>query len=381
MSNVIFCELICGADEHTYFNSRLVLNVSMEPCLLNSKLTFIGDKNHFDNVLFSLNEIGFSNTPISFKKIKLPNRGYSEKRRIFYDFVNLFKCLIISLRYGKDTRLFILTTSPNILFFFSIFEQLVTFKVSFIFHSILSDIEKKPYTKKIDYFFGIYRALIFAKKCNYDYILLGKSIKKHLLSIIPDFNCRSIFHPMAPAKDITFEILRFPITIGFVGHGSLHKGFDLFLELHTAFKNDNFFRFKFIGRVSDEFKSDLRLRDLEINDNYLSDEDYLFELKSLNYMLILHDQIKYGLTPSGTFVDAIEQKIPVIGIKNPFIQEYFKEFGMMGYILDDFKELIYKLNEMSKISEVILAAEYDFFKKNMHYAQTYITKNNFIYNS
>ena len=275
--------------------------------------------------------------------------------------------------------MFVLTTSPNILFFFSLFQRIVSFKLSFIFHSILTDLVIHHSNRRLDLFFGINHALLFAKKSKYDFIVLGDNIKKQLSSIIPDLNVRSIFHPMSPLKDKRFDKLNFPIIIGFVGQGTLHKGFDLFLELIDALKNENCFRFKMIGRVSNEFKNDKRLKTLELSDNFLSDQDYSAELTNLNYMLMLHAPDKYRLTASGTFVDALEHKIPIIGITNTFIDEYFTQFGLMGYVVNDIESITIKLNEISRSPVEIIESDYNLFRRNMYKAHRFISDDKSIY--
>ncbi len=66
---------------------------------------------------------------------------------------------------------------------------------------------------------------------------------------------------------------------------------------------------------------------------------YAKEVRAVDYSLFLYDRQGYRLRPSAGLFDAFAFAKPVIALKTPFIEHYFRELGDIGFLCEDYDAL------------------------------------------
>ncbi|HKY18147.1 MAG TPA: glycosyltransferase [Rhizomicrobium sp.] len=178
------------------------------------------------------------------------------------------------------------------------------------------------------------------------YLVLEQFIRDKLAELSPATAQATdvLPHPIAmqghaPA-DVTLEL---PLRVGLVGLGSEEKGMGSFLEIAKRVKQDlgDTVRFHHIGSARPG--ADLSLYGLLEEPpslEQLTRPDFLARLSRLHYVIFPLKERYYGLSASGTFLDAVAALKPVIATRIPLTQQFFREFGDIGYLCQDDEDII-----------------------------------------
>jgi hypothetical protein len=180
------------------------------------------------------------------------------------------------------------------------------------------------------------------------YLLFGELNKDELVKIIPKIKdyVQSINLPyffndqLEPAADAGS-------TIRFGSFGEWHskKGTDLFFKLATDVRqktNKKKSRFTLIGRISDpEIRKTI---DAEVivpsPDKPLTRDKFDEYSSNIDYAVFCFSPESFKLSVSGSFYDALSFVKPIIALKTPFFKYYFDNFGDIGYLCDDYTEMM-----------------------------------------
>ena len=178
-----------------------------------------------------------------------------------------------------------------------------------------------------------------------------------------------------------------PMSMNFVFSGvcTRNKGFDIFCRLWNIFLNNTNTEFSVAGSISKNYCKELQeefifLRDIDIADQFLSDESYSIICSKATYFVLPHLE-NYSLISSGSFMDCFMYNKPIITLKNDMSIYYFNKFGNIGYLCDNEDELskvvsfcilnfdknIYELQVRNlKNAQLILLNEFDYsIKQNI----------------
>jgi glycosyltransferase involved in cell wall biosynthesis len=178
------------------------------------------------------------------------------------------------------------------------------------------------------------------------YLVLEEFIRTALASLSPatDGATDVLPHPLALQGHVQPERpLELPLRVGLVGLGSEEKGMGAFLRIAKQLKPELGDRicFHHIGTFAPG--TDLSLYSLLEEppaDKHLTRQEFLTRINRLHYFVFPYKQTYYGLSASGTFLDAVAALKPVIATRIPLTEQFFAEFGAIGYLCDGENDMI-----------------------------------------
>lgn len=189
-------------------------------------------------------------------------------------------------------------------------------------------------------------------------LFYGQTIKDMLFKKYPEFDKNNIIcidHPYN--YDYKLDSVGHNakeekcITIANIGTGLMNKNSHLLYELAKLQKDnivENKVRFIQVGNVSPEVMSYSNDYVEIINNNEFIPFD-IFEKNILEadyFVYFFQKNTLYDLCPSGTFFDAIKCRKPILSLRNPFFEYYFKKLGNIGYLCDSVVEMNRVINDI-----------------------------------
>jgi hypothetical protein len=137
--------------------------------------------------------------------------------------------------------------------------------------------------------------------------------------------------------------LQLPLRIGLVGLGSEDKGMGSFLRIARQLKQElgTQICFHHIGTfMPGTDMSHYSLLEEPPADKQLTREEFLARINRLHYFVFPYKKSYYGLSASGTFLDAVAALKPVIATRLALTEQFFREFGLIGYLCDGENDMI-----------------------------------------
>lgn len=335
---IIVCEPICHGVEHVPFNAAFL--TVLHKSFPDEIIRFFGEKTHIEYLSKEIH-IDIENK-IEWEKINLPERHSLQKHRFLSDknlikrLNNIFQCDKIIFTSFSESILFSIKLSK--------FYYLNSKKYYLIAHGGLNKIKgfrsMNPFLRMFD-LFSIMSSL---NNCKVKFIFLEEIIKITVESIIPNLSKNSfvISHPLT----INSQILNNDkgksqkLRIGFLGNANIEKGIDHFLAAAKIVKNkypDNF-EFIIVGKVFEK-NENLEILDMKPCMEKLDRDEYVELAMSLDYACLPYQNDHYTLSPSGSMVDAISLKIPLIATRFGVIEWLFDKYGQLGILVNDASRL------------------------------------------
>lgn len=362
---ILICEPVCYNYEHGEVNFSLLQLINLT---YDEEIIFIGDSSHIEFIKNlqsnDLKKVTFiyKNNPL-IKGNKL-NRVLSN---FFY-----FKSIFLFAKNNKINRIFFsAVTIPGIINIkiFSFFNQKC--KINIIGHAIFEKLKLKNYKQSSNY---IHYIVKYFHPKNLIYIFYGKGnhlklLKnyKHLKNNIFSFDLPYIFKN----NNLNVKIDN-KISIGSLGIARIDKGslnfFHFAKEIKQIHKLTNI-EFIQIGKVIDLPYLDFQnFIDFPSPNDSIAYENYLDYNQKINFSIYFYEYNAYSLTVSASFYDSIAFGKPVIAITNPFFDSYFKRFGDIGYLVNNYEELIFLLKNLNnqfdmdrykiQVNNILNAAKY-----------------------
>jgi len=342
---IIIVEPQCSGFEHTEFNSAFLL--LMQETFPSESILFFAEQEHLQLVRgIVLSQLCSS---IEYHSIIYPDRKLSEARR-FISELKFTRQIFKIAKKNNCRKLIFASVNSSILWCIKLLLRLYTFvRVIVIPHSILETINKKPHSgKPWIYVFWFRLSLKVRNLSRLKYLLLGESIRIELVKSMPKIGkyVNVIDHPyryaeyVAPLKE-DLNVLRF----GSLGTGRREKGTDLFFSLATDVRqrtDKSASEFILIGPITDEETRKLVTSDVLIpsDERALSREDFDKYAHEIDYSVFCYPSESYKLTASGAFFDALSFVKPIIALRNPFFEYYFKQLGDIGYLCQNYEEML-----------------------------------------
>lgn len=144
--------------------------------------------------------------------------------------------------------------------------------------------------------------------------------------------------------------------IAYLGVASERKRSQHFFEIasrFTSFSDDNLVEFKLIGKISPELQNLCQgaVNCLSKSNGTISQEEYESHCLSANYCLsfILDDDYIFRI--SGSVMDAIQYRIPIIALRHSYIEYLFDIGGDIGFLcntIDEIEDVIGKIIRADK---------------------------------
>jgi hypothetical protein len=339
---IIICEPQCVGFEHVEVNAALI--AAMRYAHPQEGILFLAEKEHLELVSGKLED---QSVKIQSREIGVPPRFLSNFRRLPRELLLCKNVFDIARNNAASKVLFISITSPTLisikvlLRFFNEIECIV------IPHNVLNTITRRPSFVPIETLFYFRFWLSFGNMKRLRYLVLSPYIKERLSILLPKIGeyARSVdlpyfFDAEKGSRRFNPDLIRF----GALGVASRSKGTDIFfamakeiLHSHTPSVPE----FVVVGHITDKTIEALKQDSVivESSDLPLSREDFETRAKSVDYVLFLNRPDAYDLAMSGSLMDAFSYLRPIIALKQPLFEYYFKAMGDIGYLCESYEEI------------------------------------------
>lgn len=325
-------------------------------------ITFFGSRSLNNHLERNVSDIKFENVTV-----------YSGRGGIreFIRAIHQFRILTSILRKAdihEVSQFYILLIHPLAHFLFKLFFR-SNVQTNVVLHGELESIKfNKHFLNKV---WGAFLkpALIKNKAC-IRYIILGESIYKNLLDIIPSFNAQEkiiLDHPYPFTNKHTVRKIGPTIVFSCLGVAGVQKNSQYFFEVaekiaRAALSHRS--KFNICGMV---FKNMAPYLNKHVNykkiNRSLSREEVDMLLDESHFAVFYYDNDNYSLCPSGAFWDAINAELPLLYVKNDYFKHYSDLVGQIGIVFDSPEALNKYIIDL--ISNGTTPANYDEFIGNI----------------
>lgn len=338
--NLLIVEPLCSGYSHVPHNSGFLTTALL--AFPDNKTTFFAEKQHLELVQQHL-EVRKSYV---IDRIKWENLDIFDQalHSIWYQrFLTLSKALRQAQLNGNEAIIF---TSMDGIGLFALKILLLSrfrnLKTMCIMHSVMANITAPtPFLKS-----WLFRQLLL--RGNYHlrlkYIVLAPSIHRTAIKLLPCLapSLAYIDHPYLfgnldneggnrskPNEQVVF---------GFIGGNTLIiKGFHLLKQLAqdvTQRVSGNRCAFTVSGG-----RTEIADGPGIITQPYLSQQEYISWIQSLDYLIFPYSSRAYLLRASGCVLDAFEYLKPCVFLRIPLFEDYYKRMGNIGYLCDTYEQL------------------------------------------
>ncbi len=155
----------------------------------------------------------------------------------------------------------------------------------------------------------------------------------------------ALISKVPPASSDNFS---YPLVFGMMGAASSYGGLEMFLEIANHFRNESRFKFGYTGRFrSLEKPLPPHLVDL-LPDAQLPVDigAYHQRFRSISYGIGLWQRKRNGYAASTSLLDAFNHIKPGIYLSNLNVIDAFESMGDIGYLCNDYDEIIECLNAL-----------------------------------
>lgn len=340
---IILCEPQCEGFEHVEVNSALLRFIRY--AFADEKIIFLAERHHLEQVQKNALDAQLDN--IEYQTINIPARHSSNLKRQLDEYSLCKMVFNIAKQKNVQKILFCSVTSPGLIaikLLLRIFKQI---KVVVIPHSILEQITQRPSLKPWKYIYWIKVPMVLANNDQIRYLLLGQSIKEQIENLFPSLE-HYISSIHLPYKFEYFEksIATFKdvISFGSFGVGHRGKGTELLFKMAEEIKQlrlNHKVVFMLIGPIVENYIRSLQSESVVTPspDEPMSREEFSSFAKAVDYAVFFYKPTSYRFTASGALFDAFSYVKPIIAIKNPYFEYYFKIMGDIGYLCDNYEEM------------------------------------------
>jgi len=342
---ILVVEPQCYGYEHSDVNAALLAVV--RGAFPTEMILFYAELSHLN--LVKENTLLHKISSIEYHSIGIPNKKFSDARRLCAEWA--FAKHVFHIAKGLKARriIFASITSAGLWSIKLLIRKYRNLDVIVIPHSILESITDRPSIKKPWVFLFWFRyALIIWNMPRLRYLLFGESKGNELCEILPklqshvqSINLPYFFKDYKKTLKSTSTLMRF----GSFGEWHNKKGTDVFFKLASEVhqKTDkNKSEFILIGHIGDpamrkKINTELIIPSI---DRPLIREKFEEYANKIDYAIFCFKPKSFRLTVSGSFYDALSYIKPIIAIKTPFFEYYFNEMGDIGYLCDDYNEIL-----------------------------------------
>ncbi|WP_031526311.1 hypothetical protein [Dyadobacter crusticola] len=332
--------------QHEQFNKSF-LNL-LQNTFPDEDITFFAEEDHLRIVRAGVQGINFN--PIS-----VYNRrgGFKEFIRAYKQFKKLNE-LIYLAKQNNASRLLILLIHPFAQFLFKIFGA-KNFPIYIVAHGELESLKfNKHFVNKI---WGTFQKHTLSRiSKNISYIILGKSIYRNLVEVLPAFASQTVIildHPYPFTVPAKVHKSSSPVVFSTLGVATKAKNSHYFFQLaKEAQVLNRRYKFNICGRVYPNMQAFLNeYVNYRADFGPLSREELDKLTQESHFTVFYYENSDYSLCSSGSFWDSINAEIPMLYVKNDYFDYYASIAGPIGipfnspqelnsYLLTEFKEEI-----------------------------------------
>jgi hypothetical protein len=347
---MIIFEPQCIGYEHAEVNAAYILLISK--AFPDERIVFFGEKKHLELVR---GELAYSSSAdVQYCVIEVPRLNQSYLRRLTIELFNIRYIFLVAKR--QNTNIFLLSITSASLLASKIFGFGLRFKIYIVVHGILETINRRP-NSLLAKLFWFRRYFINGNFNNLKYILNSKFVEMNVLALFPLLkdHIRSIELPYIFENYDRKEYNNPVDTVLFSGAGvaAVSKGSHLFFKLAKdvlSRKNLQNIKFMYIGHFVDK-KMEMYINEcvqVPSKDKPLDKSVYQTNIMKTDFLVFFYPKDLYNFTVSGVFYDAIRFEKPIIAIKTDFFSYYFDKYGDLGWLCEDYNEVVNLVEELSK---------------------------------
>jgi hypothetical protein len=338
---IVICEPMCWGFEHASVNAALIGTVA--EAFQDEELLFLAEAEH---IRYVKNILDAHSVVVTYCETTIPPRtlGLFEKHQRFASDFRLYRDVFHAAHknYAK-TIIFCSVMSPGLISIKALLRSYRDTVCLVVLHHVLQEVTFVPSLRPHRLFFWLRLWLSFGNTHRLRYVVLGPLIEERLKQYVPRVSSyvSSIDLPYFFSDDVSQEpFADDAIRFGSYGVGSIEKGTDIFFSLaedvqsaKTRYKPT----FTLIGYVWDKQLQAVPHASVNIPslDVPLDQDAYEKHCRSIDYALFFNRPNAYELRASGAILDAFSFLKPIIALKSPLSEYYFKKMGDIGYLCED----------------------------------------------
>jgi hypothetical protein len=340
---IVICEPMAWGFEHATVNAALIETVA--DAFQEEELLFLAEAEHIQYVK---NILDAHSVVVRYREMTIPPRALLINYKRFAPDFRLYRNVFhVAHKNHANTIIFCSVMSPGLISVKALLRRYRDIVCLVIPHDILQTVTKVPSLRPYRLFFWFWLWLSFVNTHRLRYVVLGSYIEEQLKKYAPRASryVSSIDLPYFFSGDVGPEpfaddVIRF----GSYGVGCLEKGTNIFFGLaeevqsaKTRYKS----KFTLIGCMLDKRLKVVPHSSVNIpsQDVPLDAESYEKYGRGIDYALFFYRPDAYELRVSAAVLDAFLFLKPIIALKSPFSEYYFKKMGDIGYLCEDYNAM------------------------------------------
>lgn len=340
---IIICEPQCAGFEHTEVNAALLAVANN--AFPDEEILFLAEKEHVQQVMKKLKAHSVEN--VTCEVVEIPTPGTINLVRLPAELRLIKQVFELAIKNKCSKILFASVTSAGLFAIKILLKKYKEVSCLVVPHGILESVVKRPSVLPWHFIFWFRFAMTFGNTERITYVVLGESIKERLCRELPIVKDRiksitlpTFFKNPQNIPKVESNVIRF----GTFGVAHLKKGFDLFFKMAEEVKGCSTSltpEFILIGHIGDKLLKNgpYDFASVPSPDTPLSRERFDQYANNIDYAIYFYKPTSYQLTASGALFDAFSFVKPIIALRNPFFEYYFKTLGDIGYLCDSYNEM------------------------------------------
>jgi hypothetical protein len=339
---IVICEPMCWGFEHASVNAALIGTVA--EAFQEEELLFLAEAEH---IRYVKNILDAHSVVVRYRETTIPPRtlglGLEKHQRFASDFRLYRNVFHVAHKNRANRIIFSSVMSPGLISIKALLRSYRDIVCLVVLHHVLQEVTTVPSLQPHRLFFWLRLWLSFGNTHRLRYVVLGPRIEERLKQYVPRVSSyvSSIDLPYFFREDVSPEpFADDAIRFGSYGVGSIEKGTDIFFSLAedvqsaiTTYKPT----FTLIGLATQKRLMDLPHRSVNIPspDVPLDQEAYEKYCRNIDYVLFFYRPSAYELRASSAILDAFSFLKPIIALKSPLSEYYFKKMGDIGYLCEN----------------------------------------------
>ena len=340
---IVICEPMCWGFEHAPVNAALIATVA--DAFQEEELLFLAEAEH---IRYVKNILDAHSVVVRYRETTIPPRNLLTYYQRFAPDFRLYRSVFhVTHSNNANTVIFCSIMSPGLIAIKALLRRYRDIVCLAIPHHILQEVTTVPSLRPYRLFFWLRVWLSLGNTHRLRFVVLGPHIEERLKQYVPRVSnyVSSIDHPYffsdnVGAEPFTADAIRF----GSCGIGTFDKGTDIFFGLAEELQSTKTMytpTFTLIGHIVDKRLKDVPHTSVNIPspDIPLDAEAYEKYSRNIDYALFSYEPNAYELRASGAILDAFSFLKPIIALKSPLSEYYFKKMGDIGYLCEDYNAM------------------------------------------
>ena len=321
-NKITVVEPLCERFEHSKFNSLFVSSLALASGA-NAEIEFWGEAEHCTHIANQLDED--IRPRVRFRPFRLATRIRNRRARVL---AFLVTAIIRSLPAGRKT-IFLSSNTP-VIYATVLFRSMGPRR--YIIHSYFPFFLRLLEKWKAAPTSALFRKLVLERSV---FISLRSDILPDAISTWSQIAIDHVEHPIGKVRPRQHPASGKTI-IGFLGRTTADKGFDLFETVSRKIQSPNI-EFVHVGPApvanapSGALPAPSQMQ--------LSDAEFEQQLRRLSFVFFANRRDSYKFIASGVVFEAIENSVPIVGVRDSYIDYLERKYSPLGYFFETPEEL------------------------------------------